>query len=91
MNRYGTRAQEYWQTHLPSRYAQIDNPIAYFTTLGEEMAAQINSLALSLAGDDPAGEAYLQKVGRLNMARLQAEEQVIREMLPPSEDDDPTG
>ena len=41
---------------------------------------------MSLAGDDPAGEGYLEKVGRLRMARLQAEEQVIRETLPPSEE-----
>lgn len=49
------------------------------------MAAQVNALALSLAGDDPTGEGYLAKVGRLRMARLQAEEHVIRETLPPSD------
>jgi hypothetical protein len=88
MNRYGSRAQEYWQTYLPMRYAAIDDPVGYFTTLGEQMATQINTLSLSLAGDDPTGEGYLAKVGRLRMARLQAEEQVIRESLPVSDEDD---
>ncbi len=40
-------------------------------------------LALDLAGDDPPAEAYLAKVGRLNMARLQAEEIVLREQILP--------
>jgi len=88
MNRYGIRAQEYWQTHLPKQYATIEDPDKHFTALGEQMAREINSLSLSLAGDDPAGEGYLQKVGRLRMARLQAEEQVMRETLPPSEEDE---
>ena len=87
MNRYGRQAQEYWQTFLPSRYQTINDPVEYFTRLGEQMATQINVLALSVAGDDPTGEGYLEKVGRLRMARLQAEEQVIRETLPTSEDD----
>jgi hypothetical protein len=52
------------------------------------MAAQVNGLTLNLAGHDPAGEGYLAKVSRLRMARLQAEEQVIRETLPPSPEDE---
>ena len=32
-------------------------------------------------GPDPPNETYLEKVGRLNMARLQAEEIVLRELL----------
>jgi hypothetical protein len=57
----------------------------FFSTLGEEAARQIADLALELAGDDPPREDYLVKVGRLNMARLQAEEIVLREhvVLPP--------
>ena len=54
--------------------------------MGEEVAAQIADLTLDLAGDDPPGEDYLVKVGRLNMARLQAEEIVLPEqILPPPE------
>jgi hypothetical protein len=53
------------------------------------MANEIITLSLALAGDDPGNEGYLEKVGRLNMARLKAEEQVMREMLPPTDDDRP--
>src|SRR5262249_40581804 len=61
---------------------------------------QIEELATALAGDDPGGEDYLEKLGRLRMARFTAESQVLREMvlLPPEpghpeaeeEDDTPT-
>jgi hypothetical protein len=88
MNRYGTRAREHWQRYRPAEYAQMSDPTAFFTRMGEEMSAQINALSLSLAGDDPGDEGFLDKVGRLNMARLQAEDQVMREMLPPSEEDE---
>jgi len=86
MNKYGRRAQQYWQEFLPTRYQEIENPVEYFTRLGQEMSDQINALALSLAGDDAAGESYLEKVGRLRMARLQAEDQVVRETLPASDE-----
>jgi hypothetical protein len=88
MNKYGTRAAEYWRTFRPAEYAAIADPVGFFGPIGEQMAAQINALALSLAGDDPTGEGYLAKVGRLRMARLQAEEQVVRETLPLSDPDD---
>jgi hypothetical protein len=87
MNRYGARAQEYWQTFLPQEYATIDDPETHFTELGERMGSEITSLALAIQGDDPADEGYLEKLGRLNMARLQAEEQVIRETFPPSDEE----
>ncbi len=32
---------------------------------------------MQLAGPDPVGEGYLEKVGRLNAARMQAEEKVL--------------
>ena len=87
MNKYGARAQEYWQSFLPAQYAAISDPETHFTELGELMAAEVTRLALALQGDDPGDEGYLEKVGRLNMARRRAEEQVIREMLPPSDEE----
>jgi hypothetical protein len=67
----------------------MSDPTGFFTRLGEEMATQITTVSLALAGDDPGDEGFLEKVGRLNMARLQAEEQVMRETLPISEADEP--
>ncbi len=85
MNHYGTMAQRHWARWLPDRYAAIQDPDSFFSTLGEEVARQIADLMLDLAGDDPPGEDYLVKVGRLNTARHQAEEIVLREqvLLPP--------
>lgn len=91
MNHYGVTAQRHWQRWLPERYATIQDPDSFFSMLGEELAQHIADLALDLAGDDPPGEDYLVKVGRLNMARLQAEEIVLQEqvLLPPEPGADP--
>ncbi len=85
MNHYGTMARRHWERWLPERYSSIQEPVSFFSALGEETARQIADLTLDLAGDDPPGEDYLVKVGRLNMARLQAEEIVLPEriLLPP--------
>jgi len=91
MNHYGMTAQRHWQRWLPTRYAAIQDPDSFFSTLGEQVANRIADLTLDLAGDDPPAEDYLVKVGRLNMARLQAEEIVLREqvLLPPEPGADP--
>ncbi len=63
----------------------MDDPSSFFSNLGEEVAARIEDLMADLAGDDPPGEAFMEKVGRLNMAGLRAEEIVLPEtvLLPP--------
>lgn len=81
MNHYGTRARRHWQTFLPTRYAQIEDPETFFTHLGEQVETEIETLEQSLAGEDPPGETYLEKLGRLRTARLNAEDQVLREMV----------
>jgi hypothetical protein len=85
MNHYGVTAQRHWARWLPSQYAQIPDPDSFFSTLGQEAARQIEDLAAELAGDSPPGEDFLTKTGRLKMARLQAEEIVLPELilLPP--------
>jgi len=45
-----------------------------------QISEQIDQVALSLEGQDPPGETFLEKVGRLNMAKLTATEQVLREI-----------
>ena len=90
MNQYGSQALRYWKEYLPERYAQIEDPTEFFTNLGAEMAQQVDELSWAIAGQDPPGESYLEKVGRLNHARLAAEEEVMREMLPASEQEDET-
>lgn len=87
MNPYGAQARRHWQTHLPDRFAQIQDPETFFTDLGEQIEQQIQDLAAALAGPDPEQESYLSKVGRLNMARQNAESQILREMLPAPADE----
>jgi hypothetical protein len=81
MNKYGELAREHWARTDPARYAAIEDPETFFAALGEQAESQIQELAQRLAGPDQPGEEYLQKVGRLNMARLQAEEAVLGELV----------
>lgn len=72
----------------PDDLSQIADQETFFSTLGLEVETQVDQLAADLAGTDLAGEQYLAKLGRLRMARLMAEEQVLHEMvlsLPDSE------
>lgn len=88
MNKYGRQAQEAWKTASPTHYSQIQDPEDFFTKLGEEAQEQVIELQRKLAGPDPAGETYLEKVGRLNAARNQAEEIVRYDLLSPPETED---
>ncbi len=81
MNHYGAMAQRHWARWLPSQYAMIQNPERYFTDLGERASDRIAELADEFAGDQPPGEEYLDRVGRLGQARRQAEEIVLHEMI----------
>lgn len=85
MNLYGAMAQRHWARWLPERYAAISDPGSFFSNLGQEAATRIADLAAEMAGPEPAGGGYLVRVGQLNMARFQAEEVVLQELilLPP--------
>ena len=88
MNRYGKFAQDTWKTLAPTQYALIPNPEEWFTKLGEEAENSVEELTVQIAGPDPAaGETYLEKVGRLNAAQMQAEEIIRAEMLTPQSED----
>jgi hypothetical protein len=95
MNKYGAMAEQHWRRWLPSRVAAMTDPSSFFSELGQEAGSRIHDLTMELAGDDPPGETYMGKLGRLNMARLRAEEVVLPDLvlLPPEsgmEEDDPT-
>ena len=94
MNRYGHQAMRHWQQTDPERFAAIEDPQEFFTTLGAEVEQEIETLAAALAGPDRVGESYLEKVGRLNMARFNAESDILRErvLIPgPDEEQPATG
>ena len=91
MNRYGAIAREHWARWLPARYAAIEDPDSFFSDLGSQAEARIDSLADRLAGDDQPGEGFLAKAGRLGEARHRAEQIVLTEdiLLPPEPGADP--
>lgn len=88
MNQYGVRAKRYWEESLPARYRALADPETYFGELGEELAERVHERMWEFAGSDRPGEGYLEKVGRLQMARLEAEGEVMREALPLPEGED---
>lgn len=81
MNKYGALAKRHWARTDPDRYAQISDRQAFFASLGQQAAQQIEELAATFAGPDVPGETYLEKVGRLNMATLRAEEVVLADLI----------
>lgn len=87
MNEYGAMAKEHWQRWLPQRYAAIEDPEAYFAALGEEVSAEIAGLwaEMQAKAGNPPGEDFMDRVGRLNAMKKQAEEIVLHDLvlLPP--------
>jgi hypothetical protein len=82
-DKYGRMAMRHWEKTDPDRLRQIpaSEREAFFAELGDRAESEIQQLQDRLAGPDPSGEGYLEKVGRLNMARLQAEEQVLPDLI----------
>lgn len=94
MNQYGATAQKHWKRWLPKRYSEINDPEAFFSDLGEEISLRVEELERAIAGKPPPGETFMEKVGRLNMARLNAESAALQEMAllapePEADEDSP--
>jgi hypothetical protein len=58
------------------------NPDACLDAIRRQFARRVDKLTDDLAGDDPPGEGYLAKAGRLTAARCQAEEVIRQEYGP---------
>jgi hypothetical protein len=41
VNRYGAEALEHWRTYLPGSYSGLEDPVRFFTELGEQ-ARRVN-------------------------------------------------
>ncbi len=91
MNRYGLLAQETWTRHAPARVAAMTDPEEFFTMLGEDAAAQIETLTQAMERDLREGMPYLERVGQLRTIRRQAEETVLRDLVfgPIAQEQDP--
>ncbi|MER5615438.1 hypothetical protein [Streptomyces sp. NPDC002215] len=90
MNQYGRLAQRHWQEFPPGRISEIDDPDAFFTELGIDVQDEVRSrwTAERLNGPAVVGESYLERAGRLQQMRYEAEGEVLRELvLLPAEND----
>jgi len=90
-NRYAAEARRHYEEYLPDRLAEIpeEERDSFFSTLGEQIADLVESYELALRGPDPEGEDFMARLGRFQMARLQAEERARAEVLPTPDEDDP--
>ena len=91
MDLYGIRALTHVATHCPRRFSSIADPVSFFSTLGEEIRAQVEDVEEALMRPLPPPEEPAQTMGQWNMARLAAEGQVFEELVYgpfPSEDED---
>ena len=88
MNRYGKLAWERMRAFQPEVLTGIENPVSYFSSLGEDLERQISELAEQIAGPARAGETYQERLGRLREARITAESEILRRVGAP-EDDEP--
>ncbi|WP_340541023.1 hypothetical protein [Nocardioides sp. GXZ039] len=87
MNHYGALAQRHWKMYRPSQYAQLSDPEAFFRELGEEIDGQVQSLRDQLTtAERPALNEMtdLERIGRLNAIRRQAEELTYADLVWPS-------
>ena len=91
MNPYGQMAMDFAQEHRPVAFAQLEDPVEFFSRAGEEIAALVREVADQLAVSRPAD-------GRAQLRRM-AEELVLADhwLLVPEEadqddpaEDDPT-
>lgn len=86
MNKYGTEAQTLWNRLAPTAVDEMEDSTEFFTNLGDLASGQVAEMTPRIAGPDSPQEGYLEKVGRLNAARNQAEEIVRAEVLMPPAD-----
>lgn len=90
MNRFGRFAAETWRTLAPTAYSQIPDPNAHFSRLGELAESQWAQLWPELVEPEAEGEDFFSKVGRIEAAKLQAEELIRAEWLtPPADEQEP--
>lgn len=81
MNLYGMRAREYWQRADRRRYEEVEDPETFFSELGEQVLARVNSIAADMERTGPTDEPLLTKMGRLNAIKAQAEEIAMEELV----------
>lgn len=91
---YTEMVRRYFTEHRPLATEALGTPQEtedFFRRLGAQIEEQVQQSEDQIAGPAPAGETYLQHVGRLRMARAQAQEIALADLLystPPENDDE---
>ncbi len=92
LNRFGRFAWESWKVLAPTALAQIPDPRGHFSTLGATAESQWADLWPELLEPDVPGEDFFHKAGRIEAAKMRAEEMIRNELLiPPAEVQDSDG
>lgn len=84
MNEFGQRVMRHWQRFLPSRYSGLEDPVTYFTSVGEQIAEQITTACERLErqnAEELSSMDYLGRVGLMNTLRRQAIEAAMDDFL----------
>lgn len=81
MNHFGRIAERYWTDYLPRRVEEIDDPITFFSQLGEQVQSEVDSLYAAMTKIAPQEVSATQTDGWRNTARKMAEEQVLAELV----------
>lgn len=81
MNHYGRLAQAHWKKHAPNRYAALEDPVEFFTSLGQTIEDQIATITEQADRKVPPDLDYLEKAARMRGNQLQAKEVVLDELV----------
>jgi len=91
---YTETVRRYFTEHRPLATEALGTPQEmedFFRYLGAQIEEQVQQSEDQIVGPAPVGETYLQHVGRLRMARAQAQEIALADLLystPPETDDE---
>jgi hypothetical protein len=84
MNMWGELAMRHWREHLPERFAALEDPVTFFTQLGEEADARYLEVRDAvLAGRNPndGTTTWAEFQALTAQADQQAQEMVETEMI----------
>jgi GAF domain-containing protein len=83
MNTFGALAQTHWQTQRPAQYALIEDPTAFFTTLGQQISSEIQRRRDEAEQQTGAGrtDSFLANFQGLNISHASIQTEVLTEMV----------
>jgi hypothetical protein len=87
-NQYEALLRRHWEEFRPRELAAMQDPETFFRRLGTQTEEAIEAAEESLEETLEPETDYQARVGQLQQIAATAREQVLREMLPPAEDED---